>query len=43
MELVICELLFVKFTLCIYPFHVCKYDVISLMTLNTLIFLTMCI
>ena len=26
---VICELLFVKLTLCIYPFHVCKYDVIS--------------
>ena len=24
---VICELLFVKFTLCIYPFHVCKFDV----------------
>ena len=23
----ICELLFVKLTLCIYPFHVCKYDV----------------
>ena len=23
------KLLFVKFTLCIYPFHVCKYDVIS--------------
>ena len=23
---VICELLFVKFTLCIYPFHVCKFD-----------------
>ena len=26
---VICELHFVKFTLCIYPFHVCKYNVIS--------------
>ena len=26
---VICELLFVKLTLCIYPFHVCKFDVIK--------------
>ena len=26
---VICELLFVKFTLCIYPFHVCKFDVLD--------------
>ena len=26
---VICELLFVMLTLCIYPFHVCKYDVFS--------------
>ena len=27
---VICELHFAMFTLCIYPFHVCKYNVISL-------------
>ena len=26
---VICELHFAKFTLCMYPFHVCKYNVIS--------------
>ena len=25
---VICQLHFVIFTLCIYPFHVCKYNVI---------------
>ena len=32
---VICELLFVKFTLCIYPFHVCKYNVMYLLYKNT--------
>ena len=26
---VICEFYFVIFTLCIYPFHVCQYNVFS--------------